>query len=121
MAVTLETTARNLLANAIADALDYGDMQFQRSTDSLIVSVELNASAAAFTAAATGVVSATELLDTVCATTETIEQIALYTSSDTHFLTDDCNTTSDFSVSSVSISSGETMRVNSFTMTVPAS
>jgi hypothetical protein len=117
----VKDTARNILCNAIADALDYGRMEFQTSADALIVAVSFNATAAAFTEAAAGVCSATELLDTVSTATNTIEQIALYASSDTLMLDDDCNTTSNFWVSNTSISAGETMRVNSFTITIPAS
>ena len=53
---TLSTDGRNLLAKAIADALDSGDVQFQTSGDVGVATCAF--AATAFGAAAAGVVTA---------------------------------------------------------------
>lgn len=120
MATLVPTSARNLICNAFVDSLDDGFVKFETSAGGLIVACNFD-STSAFTAAATGTASANTFLDSVSTATGTIQQVSLYSSANTLMFTTDCNDSSTFSVSSITINSAETMRISTMTLTAPAS
>lgn len=118
---TLSTDGRNLLANAIADALDSGDVQFQTSGDVGVATCAF--AATAFGAAAAGVVTAAAISDDTNATGGTIEHATLLQSDTTPLVELTCTATGgggEITLPSLSIGSGDTVSVSSLSLTQSA-
>ena len=125
MALTLETTLRNALANAIDDEINTGagtaTLVFETSGDAEVATIDLQNPA--FGAAAAGVITlqGTPLQDTN-ATGGTVAQFSLEDRDGTKQLEGTVATSgADINISSTSVGASDTVELTSFTLTVPAS
>lgn len=122
MAIVYSDTARNALANALAALFNSGSIQFQTSGDVEVATCAF--SATAFGSAASGVVTANAISDDTDAAGGTIAKASFRNSGATEILT--CSVTvtgggGDITGASVVIAAGETVSVDSLTLTQPAS
>lgn len=127
MALILEVGLRNAMADAIDDYVNAGtapELVFETAADGEVATIVLNATAA-FGAAAAGVITLadTPLSDTN-ATGGTVAQFSIYqNAAQTNKCLEGTVATSgaDINITSVTIGAGDTVTLNSFSITVPAS
>jgi len=119
---TLSTAGMNLLADAMADALDAGSVNFQTSGNVEVADCALNATA--FDGATAGVVTAAEISNDTSAAGGTIEHATLLTSAKAALIELTCTATGgdgEFTMPSLVIGEGDTVSVSSLTITQAAS
>jgi hypothetical protein len=127
MALTLETAARNAACNAIVDLIDgetdAGVLKFETSGDVEVATITF--AATAFGAAATGVATAAATTDDSSATGGTVAQFSIYAGGgDTKILEGTVTATGgggDITMSSLAVTAGDTVSLDSLTITMPAS
>ena len=124
MAITLETAARNAACDAIVDLIDGGTgpgyLKFETSGDVECATITFGATA--FGAAAAGVATANSTTDDTSATGGTVAQFSIYADSDVKILEGTAGTSgTDITMSSASIIEGDTVSLDSLTITMPAS
>lgn len=124
MALTLETVLRNDLADQIDTSINTGvgtaTLVFETSADAALAT--LNLQNPAFGAAATGVITlqGTPLSDT-SASAGTCAQFSIYDRDSAKQLEGTVQTSGgDINISSLTFGAGDTITLNSFTITVPA-
>lgn len=124
MALTLETTLRNVLANAITGELDTGatfaDMRLETSADAEVATIVfLNPS---FGAAATGTITLLGVpISDTSATGGLVAQFSLFDRDGTKALEGVVQVSgADLDLSSLSVGVADTVELTSFTITVPA-
>ena len=120
MAITLENNARNAACDAIAALHDAGTLEFQTSGGVEVATVTFDATA--FGAAVAGVATANTLTPDTDAAGGTTTQIVTKTRAEEVIMTGSVDTSaSDIIIDNTSVSSGVTVDLTSFTITVPAS
>ena len=123
MAVTLSSTARNLLCDAFVDTLDGGKVKIRATSSSGTVLAQLVFGTPAFGSASTGVATANAITqDSSADATGTAVAATIHKSDDTQML--DCSVSTsgaDINLDSTSISAGQVVGLTSMTITVPAS
>lgn len=124
MALTLETTLRNTLADAIDTAVgSAGYLEFQTSGDVEVATITF--SNPAFGNAATGQIVLGSTTDDTNAAGGTAAKFAIYNGTGpTKLLTGTVTATGgggDITITSTSIDAGTTVSLTSFSITVPAS
>ncbi len=123
MAVTLSTTARNLLCDAFVDSLDGGKIKLRATNASGTVLAELTFGTPAFGAAATGVATANAITpDSSANASGTAVAATIHKSDDTQML--DCSVSTsgaDINLDNNVISATQEVGLDSLTVTVPAS
>jgi hypothetical protein len=125
MALTLETTLRNAIADAIDAEINTGagtaTLQFETSGDVEVATINLQNPA--FGAAAAGVITlqGTPLQDS-SATGGTVAQFSIYDRDSTKQLEGTVATSgADINISSTAVGATDTVELTSLTLTVPAS
>lgn len=124
MALTLQTSLRDVLANAITGELDTGatfaEMRLETSGDVEVATIVFQNPS--FGAASTGVITLLGVpLSDVTATGGTVSQFSLYDRDGTKALEGVVQVTgADLDLSSLSVGVGDTVELTSFTITVPA-
>ena len=125
MALTLPTNVRNAACDAIVDLVDVsGPGKLEIGTTSMAVTLVTNVMAAtAFGAAATGVATAAAIVDGTAGATGTAAECRFRDGADADVITGMTvgSGSGDLDLSSTSITSGDTVSISSFTVTVPAS
>jgi hypothetical protein len=123
MAVTLEVNARNAAADAVAGLLDGGTIEFQTSGNVEVATVTFGTPA--FGSAVGGVATANAITEDSSVTGGTIAKYVAKTSGGDAVLTGTVTTiavgTGDITLSSVVLVADETLRLDGFTVTAPAS
>jgi hypothetical protein len=120
MAITLENNARNAACDAIAALHNSGTLEFQTSGGVEVATVGF--AATAFGAAVAGVATANTLTPDTDATGGTTAQFETKTSGNDPILSGSVGTSgTDIIIDNTSVSSGVTVDLTSFTITVPAS
>ncbi len=126
MAVTLSTAARNAACNAIVVLFDgatgdsTGDLAFATATPTVICIC--NFSATSFGSASTGVATAAAISTGTATGSGTVTQAFFRDKSNATIVTCAVSTSaSDINLSSVTISTNDTISISSLTFTVPAS
>ena len=126
MALTLETSLRNDLANQIDDSINAGaspELVFETTGDVEVATIVLDATNA-FGTAATGVITMTgQPRSDTNATGGTTGQFSIYTTAGqtTKILEGSVATSgADINISSVIIGATDTVELTTFTITVPA-
>jgi hypothetical protein len=122
MAVTLETVARNAIADSIGGALNSGTLVFQTSGSVTVATCTFAADA--FAGANTGVATAGTIVDDTNAVGGVITKALWKTSGAATWLT--CTVTAgggggDITMTSTTVAAGDTVHVTSLTLTCPAS
>ena len=127
MALTLETSLRDDLANQIDDSINAGtapELVFETTGDVEVATIILNTTNA-FGTAATGVITMTgQPLSDTNATGGTTGQFSIYTNvSQTNKILEGSVATSgaDINISSTVVGATDTVELTTFTITVPAS
>ena len=125
----ISTAARSAMADAFVDQLDVGstdtcgDMQIQASDNTVLAEVEF--SATAFGAAASGVATAAAISDDTSADATGTAAIIRFRDQDNATVADgtagSTGSGEDLELSDTSITAGDTVSVTSFTVTMPAS
>jgi hypothetical protein len=125
MAVTLTTTARNAACDAIVDLIDggsgdaTGDIAFSTSAPATLC--VNNMAATAFGSASTGVATAGTIAQGTVSTGGTIALALFRNKANTEIFRCAVGTSgSDINLSSVTVSTNDTIDVSSLTFTVPA-
>lgn len=123
MAVTLTTTARNLLCDAFVDALDGGSIKIRATSSSGTVLAQLTFGTPAFGAASVGVATANAITsDTSADATGTAVAATIHKSDATEMLSCSVSTSgAGINLDSTSISATQVVGITSMTVTVPAS
>ena len=125
MALTLETTHRDALADAIDDEVNTGSgtatLVFETSGDVEVATIDLQNPAFGASSSGTITLAGTPLSDTN-ATGGTIAQFSLEDRDGTKQLEGTVATSgADINITSTTIAASETVTLSSFTLTVPAS
>lgn len=127
MAVTLSTAARNAMCNAMVDLVDggttdtTGDLVIMTSGDVEVATLTWSATPA-FGAAATGVATMNAINDDTSATGGTAALHKFQDRDNNEIWRGNVQTSGgDLNLSSLSIGSGDTVSVTSYTVTQPAS
>ena len=118
----LSTAARNAAADAIAALLDDGDIRFETSGNNEVATNDFGATA--FGNAAAGVATANAIADDTNTTSGTIDHAILRDSLNGTVIDATVTVTGgggDFTMPSLVFGDGDTLRVTSLTITVPAS
>lgn len=123
MAITHSTTIRNLICNAVVDAIDGGSgagtLQFQTSGDVEVAT--LTFSDPAFGAASSGTATASAITSDTSATGGTVAKFKIYDSDANEILAGSVATSGgDINLSSLSVGAGDTVSISSLTYTAPA-
>lgn len=122
MGVTLETAARNAAVDGVVDLLDAGNIQFQTSAHGEVAECALNATA--FGAASSGTATANAISDDTNTTAGTIAHAHIRTSADASLIIATCGIAASgepFILSNLTFGNGDTLEVDSLTITQPAS
>jgi hypothetical protein len=123
MAITISTTGRNAMCDALVDAVDAsGFLVLYTSGDVEVATLAL--SATAFGAASSGVATAASITDDSSATGGSLSggYHAFETSAAAEIWRGSVGTSgADLNLSSLTIGAGDTVSVTSYTVTVPAS
>lgn len=118
----LATAARNAAVNAIAALLNGGTIRFETSANNEVATCGF--SATAFGAAASGTATANAISSDTNADGGTVDHALLRDSSAATIITATCTATGgggDIELTSLAIGAGDTLAVNSMTLTQPAS
>ena len=121
MAVILETVARNAACDAVVDLLDGGTIEFQTSGSVEVATLTLGTPA--FGAASVGTATANAIGSDTSATGGTISKAVFKNAATAAQFTVSVTATGgggDIELSSVSIGSGDTVAISSYTHTQPA-
>jgi len=126
MALVLETTLRNALADDIDANINFGvsdangDLKFETSGDVEVATIEFQDPA--FGPAATGVITAAGLpLSDTSATGGTVAQYSIFNRNNLKILEGVVSVSGDdLDLSSLSVGVGDTVELTAFTITVPA-
>ncbi len=119
---TLSTAARNAAVDAIAALLDGGDIRFETSANNEVALCTF--AGTAFGAAASGTATAAAIGSDADAAGGTIDHALLRDSVAATVITATCSATGgggDIELTSLVIGAGDTVAVNSMTLTQPAS
>jgi len=120
MAIILENNARNAACDAIATLHDSGTLEFQTSVGAEVATIGFDTTA--FGAAVAGVATANDLTPDTDATGGTTTQFVTKTSAAATILSGSVGTSgTDIIIDNTAVSSGVTVDLTSFTITVPAS
>jgi hypothetical protein len=126
MATTISTAARNAACNAIVDLLDdgggAGKLVIQTSGDATLATLTL--AATSFGAAATGVATAATISAQNATGTGTAAKFIATDSADATVISGSVTATGgggDITLDSLSIESGQSVEITSWTVTMPAS
>ena len=124
---TLTVAARNAAADAIVDLIDggsgsYGDIAFLDSSDTVLC--VCNMSNPAFGSASNGTATANSISNGTVSTSGTIAKVKIRDTDDNEVM--ECTITvtgggGEFEIGNLTVSSGDTISVTSFTVTMPAS
>lgn len=120
----LESATRTSACDAIVDNIDSGGAAgtcvFETSGDAAVATCTF--SSPAFAAAAAGVASANAVTADSAATGGDAAQVSFYDSNSTKVMECTCSTSgAEFTITSTTIGSGDTVSVTGITVTVPAS
>ncbi len=123
---TLSTSARNAACDAIVDLIDSGStnsagqIEFQTSANAEVATCAM--SNPAFGSAASGTATANSITSDTSATGGTIDHVSIQDRDENEIMqcTIATDSSADFQISSLVISSGDTVGVSSLTVTVNA-
>lgn len=120
--MTLSTAARNAAVNAVAALCNSGTIRFETSANNEVATCTFGATA--FGAAASGTATANAIASDTDATGGTVDHALLRDSSNAVVITATCTATGgggDIELTSLAIGAGDTLAVNSMTLSQPAS